>query len=53
MKKLAKWKIYELISSKSIDFFTEFIEATIKKRKNKENVKSQKANNKSKINFKL
>lgn len=38
MKKLADWKIYEFFPKKTIDFFTDFIEVTINRRKNKEQV---------------
>ena len=39
MKKLASWKLYQIVPHKTVDFFQEFIEDTIKRRKNKEVVR--------------
>ena len=38
IKKLGQWKIYEVIPSKSTDFFKELIEVTINRRRNGEQV---------------
>jgi hypothetical protein len=39
MKKLASWKLYQIVPHKTVDFFQEFIEDTIQRRKNKEVVR--------------
>jgi hypothetical protein len=39
MNKLADWNLYEFIPKKTINFFKEFIEDTITRRKNKELVR--------------